>query len=452
MFKSKKVLTLAIVMVLALSLVVTGCSNDVKDEEANSGNEKAATEKSGEKAEIDIFQFKVEIAKELEEAAKAYEEENPNVKINIQTVGGGDDYGAALKAAFQSGNEPDIFNVGGPQDIKDWMDKLEDLSDQPWVDKALEGVLSGATVDDKVYALPFNLEGYGFVYNTEIFKAAGIDAEKIVDFKSLEEAVKTLDKKIKDGELEEEFPLLESVFEFPAKETWITGLHTSNVALGQEFDSSIDAFNAEEVEFKYGDSLKKIIDLQADYSMHRDDKPKLNAVDYTTQAEEGIAIERVAIIQQGNWVYGLVEGVDEEVAEKLDILPIPLEGGKEDSIPVGVPMHWVVNKDSDDTVKDAAKDFLNWLYTSEKGKDYVVNEFHFIPPLTGYEDLEVEDSLGRAVSRYAEAGKTTPWVFMGYPTAWGMEGLGNNIQKYLSGEFTWEQVISESQAQWKEMR
>src|SRR5699024_9093083 len=124
--------------------------------------------------------------------------------------------------------------------------------------------------------------------------------------------------------------------------------------------------NAEEVEFKYGDSLKKIIDLQADYSMHRDDKQKLNAVDYTTQAEEGIAIERVAIIQQGNWVYGLVEGVDEEVAEKLDILPIPLEGGKEDSIPVGVPMHWVVNKDSDDAVKDAAKDFLNWLYTSEK--------------------------------------------------------------------------------------
>ena len=178
MFKSKKVLTLAIVMVLALSLAVTGCSNDAKDEEAKGGNEGTTTEKSGEKAEIDIFQFKVEIAKELEEAAKAYEEENPNVKINIQTVGGGDDYGAALKAAFQSGSEPDIFNVGGPQDIKDWMDKLEDLSDQPWVDKALEGVLSGATVDDKVYALPFNLEGYGFVYNTEIFKAAGIDAEK----------------------------------------------------------------------------------------------------------------------------------------------------------------------------------------------------------------------------------------------------------------------------------
>jgi len=452
MFKSKKTLALMMVMVLILSLIVTGCSNDKKDDNATKENGENVSDNLGEEVELDIFQFKVEIAKELEEAAKAYEEEHPNVKINIQTVGGGDDYGAALKAAFQSGSEPDIFNVGGPQDIKDWMDKLEDLSDQPWVDMALEGVLSGATVDDKVYALPFNLEGYGFIYNTEIFEAAGIDAESIVDFKSLEDAVKTLDEKIKNGELKDDYPLLESVFEFPAKETWITGLHTSNVAIGQEFDSSLEAFDAEEVEFKYGDSLKKIIDLQANYSPHRDAKQKLNAVDYTTQAEEGIAIERVAIIQQGNWVYGLVEGVDEEVAAKLDILPIPLEGGKEDSIPVGVPMHWVVNKDSEEGVKDAAKDFLNWLYTSEKGKDYVVNEFHFIPPLTGYEDLEVNDPLGNAVSRYAEAGKTTPWVFMGYPTGWGMEALGNNIQKYLSGEFTWEEVISESQAQWKDMR
>jgi raffinose/stachyose/melibiose transport system substrate-binding protein len=43
---------------------------------------------------LNIFQFKVEIAKELEEATKAYSLEKPNVKINVETVGGGDDYGA----------------------------------------------------------------------------------------------------------------------------------------------------------------------------------------------------------------------------------------------------------------------------------------------------------------------------------------------------------------------
>lgn len=91
------------------------------------------------------------------------------MKINLQTVGGGDDYGAALRAQFQSGNEPDIYNVGGPQDVSDWMGRLEDLSDAPWADKVLDGVASGVTVDGAVYGLPYNIEGYGLAYNKAIF-------------------------------------------------------------------------------------------------------------------------------------------------------------------------------------------------------------------------------------------------------------------------------------------
>ncbi|PAB59691.1 ABC transporter substrate-binding protein [Anaeromicrobium sediminis] len=440
MFKSKRLLALTIILVMAASMFFTGCSK--KEEVA---------QETG-KVEVDVFQFKVEIAKELENAARDYEAEHPDVKINIQTVGGGDDYGAALKARFQSGNEPDIYNVGGPQDLKDWTSKLEDLSNEPWVEKALDGVLSGATMDGKVYALPFNIEGYGFVYNKGIFEAAGIDPTKIVDYASLEEAVKTLDGKIKAGELKEKYPTLEAVFEYAAKETWVTGLHTSNVALSQEFPSSLDAYNSKNVEFKYGDSLKKIIDLQADYSSNGKTRAKLNAVDYSTQVEQGLAIERVAIIQQGNWVYGGVKSIDEKVADNLAILPMPVVGAKEDSIPVGVPMHWAINKDSDDASKAAAKDFLNWLYTSEKGKDYVVNKFYFIPAFKGYENFEPQDSLGKAVKAYAEAGKTVPWVFMGYPTGWGMDMLGANIQKYLAGEMTWDELIKDSQERWTKER
>ncbi|SET10524.1 raffinose/stachyose/melibiose transport system substrate-binding protein [Natronincola peptidivorans] len=441
--KRKLVLSIAVMLVLS-TLLLAACSSNQQGA--------AGGEEGQEQVEVDVFQFKVEIVKELDEAARAYEAENPNVKINIQTVGGGDDYGAALRAIFQSGNEPTIFNIGGPQDVEDWMSKLEDLSDQPWVDLALDGMLSGVTVDGKVYALPFNIEGYGLIYNKGIFEAAGIDGSKVVDFASLEDAVKTLDAKIKAGELKEQYPLLEAVFEYAARETWVTGLHTSNAFLGQEFDSSIDAYSAKSIEFKYADQLKQLIDLQADYSSSANAKRNLNNVDYTTQVEEGIAIERVAIIQQGNWIYGGVRGVDPAVADNLDILPMPVVGAKENAIPVGVPMHWSVNKNAGDAEKEAAKDFLNWLYTSDTGKDFIVNEFYFIPPLKGFENLEPQDSLGRAVKRYAEAGNTTPWVFMGYPTGWGMEILGSNIQKYYDGSFTWDEVISDAKAQWVDMR
>ncbi|AOT71764.1 ABC transporter substrate-binding protein [Geosporobacter ferrireducens] len=445
---AKKIIALSMMVVFALSTFLLAACAPKEATPSAAGEQPPAAEE----VTLNIFQFKVEIAKELEEAARAYEAENQNVKINIQTVGGGDDYGAALRAKIQSGVEPNLFNIGGPQDVEDWMSRLEDLSDQPWVAQALEGVLSGVTVDGKIYALPFNIEGYGFVYNKAVFEAAGIDAANIIDFKSLEDAVKELDSKIKAGELKDKFPNLKAAFEVAAKETWVTGLHASNTALSQEFPSSLDAFAAKNIEFKYGDALKALLDLQADHSSNAKAKAKLNAVDYATQVDQGIAIERVAIVQQGNWIYGGVKAVDEAVANNLDILPMPVKGIKEDSIPVGVPMYWAVNNKGTDAQKAAAKDFLNWLYTSEKGKDFIVNKFFFIPPLKGYESLEPKDPLGQAVKRYAEAGKTMPWVFMGYPTGWGMEVLGTEIQKYFAGEVKWEDAVKNAQDQWIEMR
>jgi len=235
---TKRIIAFSMMVIFVLSAFLLSACTPKETTPPAAGDQPPAAEE----VTLNIFQFKVEIAKELDEAARAYEAEHPNVKINIQTVGGGDDYGAALRAKVQSGEEPNIFNIGGPQDVEDWMTRLEDLSDQPWVGQALEGVLSGVTVDGKVYALPFNIEGYGFVYNKAIFEAAGINAADIKDFASLEAAVKTLDGKIKAGELKDKFPNLKAAFEVAARETWVTGLHASNTAFSQEFPSSLDAY------------------------------------------------------------------------------------------------------------------------------------------------------------------------------------------------------------------
>ncbi|MCB2288672.1 ABC transporter substrate-binding protein [Clostridium sp. CS001] len=443
----KKVLALALSSVMVASALV-GCAS--KTEKPAEDTKAPVVEKKD--VTLNIFQFKVEIAKELQEATKAYTAENPNVKINVETVGGGDDYGAALRAKIQGGTEPTIFNIGGPQDVKDWESRLVDLTNEPWTKQALDGVLSGVTVNEKVFAMPFAVEGYGFIYNKGIFEAAGVSVADVKDFASLEKAVKALDAKIKAGELKTKYPNLESVFELPAKETWVTGLHTSNAAISQEFKSSLDAFAAKTLEFKNAEGLKSLIDLQANYSPNAKTKGNLNATDYATQVDQGLAIERVAMVQQGNWIYGGVKAIDAKVADQLDMLPMPIVGAKEDSIPMGVPMYWAVNNKGSVDEQAAAKSFLNWLYTSEKGKDFVVNKFFFIPPFKGYESLQPKDPLGAAVKKYAEAGKTSPWVFMGYPTGWGMDVLGQEIQKYLAGKQDWNAVITNSKAKWAESR
>ncbi len=431
-----KKLLIYVLSIMAI-LSITACGGN-----QNSSNTSNSSSKDSEPVTIDIYQFKVEIAEAFEELANEYMKENPNVTINIETVGGGADYGASLRAKMASGNEPTIFNVGGPQDVYDWKDKLVDLSDVPVVKEAFDGATAGVTMDGKVYGIPFTQEGYGFIYNKALFTKAGIDPKTITSFAKLEEAVKTLDSK--KSELG-----IESVFALAGKETWVTGLHFTNVALSPEFENVFNAFNSKTIAFKYSEGMQKLFDLQVKYG-----KTPVNSVDYSTQVEKLFSLQKVAIMQQGNWTMGAIKGIDEELANNIGFLPMPIIGAKEDSIPVGIPMYWTVNKTKDEKTQKAAKDFLNWIYTSEKGKDYVINKFGFIPPFKGYEaeNLQPKDALAKDIMDYSKNGKTIQWVFMGYPSGWGMEKMGVDLQKYVDGKLTWNQVMENGKKSWEEAR
>ncbi|MCY6354266.1 ABC transporter substrate-binding protein [Clostridium sp. ZS2-4] len=434
----KKLLALACALALTGG-IMAGCGKTGNDTAKDSGEKKVT---------VDIFQFKVEAKDALEKATKEYMNEHKNVTINLQTVGGGDDYGAALKSKFASGQEPVIYNIGGTQDTLDWKEKLEDLSDQPWVSKAYDGTLEAVKLDGKLYGMPFNQEGYGFIYNKNLFKKAGIDPNSIKTYADLEKAVQTLDSKKK-------VLGLEAVFALPGKETWVTGLHLSNVAFANEFKNVVDTFNAKTIAFKHNAGLKKLLDLQIKYGYKPDGSNKtINVVDYSTQVEQKFALGKVAVIQQGNWAYGSVEGVDKELAGNMGILPMPLDGIKEGAIPVGVPMYWAINSTKDAATKTAAKDFLNWLYTSDKGKEMIIKDFKFIPAFKGYEgdNLQPGDPLAKEVLRYSNEGNTMPWVFMGYPTGWGMDKLGTDIQKYIAGDITWDKLVENAKKTWAESR
>lgn len=429
-FKFKKGLLASLLVTTSL---LAACGN---------GGEEEGSSAEGDKVTVDIFQFKVEFKEQFENVVEMYEKENPDVNIEITTVGGGEDYGAALRSKFASGNEPAIFNIGGPQDVADWKDSLAPLSDTAAAEAALDGTLEGVTVDSEVLGLPYNQEGYGFIYNIRLFEEAGIDPASITDFASLEEAVKTLDSKKEELEIE-------SVFALPGKEKWVTGLHLSNTFIAPEFNHNVlDAYDSKTIDFTYSDAFKKILDLQNDYS-----KQPTVSLDYSQQVEELFSLERVAMIQQGNWAYGSIAGIDPEFADNgIGMLPIPVEGYEEGGLPVGVPMYWAVNKNLDEEVVEASKEFMDWLYTSEAGKTAVVEDFKFIPAYEGYDTSKISDPLSKAVYDASEAGETIGWVFMGYPTGWGEDELGSNIQKYLSEEATWEEVVDSAKAAWESSR
>lgn len=431
-------------LLLSAAGLLAACGNegDIPGTDGGNGDDANDNGASGEDISLTIMQGKVEFNSQFNELAEMYMNENPNISIDITSVGGGTDYFTQLTTRFSAGDEPDIFSVAGPNEFEQMAEYLADLSDTEAASAALEGTLDDVTEDDgTVTALPYNLEGYGFIYNKDVFEAAGIDAEAISTYEDLEEAVQTLDEQLDDLDIQ-------AVFAFPGAEAWVPGNHLSNVFLAHEFNESVnEAYAAETVTFERGDEFQRMLDLQVDYSI----EPVLS-LDYSQQVEEYFSLGQVAMIQQGNWVYPTLEQMDPDFAENsVGMIPIPLEG-HENHLPVGIPNYWGVNSNSDDATIQAAKDFLDWMYLSDEGKDFVINEFNFIPSYEGYEDMEIADPLSQIVYDYSERGETIGWVFNGYPTGWTNNEFGPNIQAYIGGEMSWDEMTDNSISAWESLQ
>ena len=450
-----------------LSTMLAGCgnSNNAGNNAATSSpsaspsteaSEAPATEElaGGEKVDLYILQYKVEIHDALQAAVNKYMELHPNVNITLETVGGGDDIGVVYKSKAAAGQMPDIFNAIGPEECGTYMEYLEDLSDQPWVSHANAGMLDLNTIDGKVYGLPVSAEAFGLIYNKAIFEAAGIDASTLTSYDAIDSAFATLQAKIDAGELKDKFPDLKNVTAVQGAEKWVLGDHAVNVALAPEFNEDVFAVaNAKELQFNFKDAYKAYMELQLKYSANKDDYKGAVAVDYSTAVKELLGLGQVAVIQQGNWIYGDVSSIDQEVADNLAFLPAPIKGYKEDSIITLVANYWCVNSQSDANKKLVAKDFLNWLYQSDEGKQIVVNEFGFLLVFDNYGDLAPADGLSRSILDFAAQGKAVSAVFKGTPGAsWLQDVFGAKVQGFLTGDLTWDQVFDESAAEWAKMR
>lgn len=423
----KKVLATVLTASLMAGIFV-GCSS-------NSGKTENDTKKGDENKVVKVFQLKVEINDALQQLAKKYEEET-GVKVEVTSVGGGADYGAALKAEFQKGTEPDIFMIQGAGDLEVWSHKVDDLSSEKWVSNAVKGTLDTVTKDGKIYGMPVATEGYGLIYNKEILDKVSIDPKSIDTFDKLKAAVEKLDSKKADLGLE-------NVISYTTKETWVTGNHTFNIPLAAQknpaqftkdyIDGKADLVNNES--FK---DWMNLVDLLCKYG----GGAALDTIDYSNQVGN-FALGKTAFLHQGNWVAGDLANLD----AKFDMGFIPLAINNDTkvsgSIPVGVPMYWTVNKDS--AVNAEAKAFLDWMVTSETGQKSLIEDMKMIPAFTNFK-VETDDKLAKSIIEYNNAGKTLPWAFTNLPDGFTMEKIGPIFSKYAKGEIDQTKMLEEIQA------
>jgi raffinose/stachyose/melibiose transport system substrate-binding protein len=387
---------------------------------------------------LKMFQFKVEIAEPLGRLVAEYEKINPGVKIQVQTVGGGADYGAALKAKFNSGDKPDIFNNGGYSDLDLWIDQLEDLSDQPWVKNLAKGASEPMTKGGKLYGQPVNLEGYGYIYNKDLFTQAGITAAPTT-LTQLEDAAKKLQAK---GIT----PFINGYAEW-----WVLGNHFVNIPFAQQPDPNvfIDSLNKGTAKIPGNavfNNWIKLFDLTLKYG----NKNPLQT-DYKTEVTD-FALGKAAMTQQGNWTQLDLTKTNPNI--KVGFLPLPIsdDAAANDKLPVGVPNNWVVNKNS--AVKDEAKKFLNWMVSSDVGMKYITNEFKFIPAFsTITADETILGPLAADIIKYTKAGKTLSWNWFKFPGGEASsKKFSDTMQAYIANQKNKDQMLTDFQTTWDSLK
>lgn len=379
---------------------------------------------------LEVLNPKVEISVEFEQMVKEYEKENPNVNLEILTVGGGANYLDELKARFAAGKGPDIFPNGGYEEAKAWSRYLEDLSDQPWVKYAYDEALQPMTMDGKIYGMPINYEGYGFIYNKDLFAKAGINTLPTT-FTELKKAAEKLQA------------IGITPFAVGYSDSWFFVLML-NIAIAQQDDPDafIQGLNDGTQTFRGNKEFEEFIQM-LDLTVQYGNEDFLT-IDYNSEVEL-FASGRTAILKQGNWVQSKIDQITPNM--NIGFLPMSInDGARNDALPIGVSNNWAVNKESSPENKKEAKKFLNWMVSSEVGKKFMKEQFHFI---SAFENIETDRSgaLVGDLMRYVDENKTLSWNWFKLPPR-VREEFGTLIQAYVGDQFNRDQLLQELQKSW----
>lgn len=415
--------------------------------------------------EVYFLNFKPESASVYEELAKKYEEEK-GVKVKVVTAAA-NTYEQTLKSEIAKSSAPTIFQVNGPIGYDAWKDYCLDIKDSK-----LYSMLSDQSLaikdGDGVYAIPYVVEGYGIIYNDAIMKKYFALSDKKSPLKSTDE-IDSFDKLktvVEDMTAKKDELGIKGVFastSLSSGEDWRWQTHLLNVPLYYEFsetdedaDPTLTGLAAKEITFKYAKNFENLFDLYINNSVSA---PTLLGSKSVADSMAEFALGQAAMVQNGNWGWSQISGVDGNTVKAEDIKMLPLytgiEGEAGQGICIGTENYLAINKNASEEQQKASLEFLEWLFSSETGKDYVTNKLNFITPFNTFsEDEGPDDPLAKEVIRYMndDSVKTIPWIFTSFPSEAYKKDVGSALLDYVQGHKSWGDVEKTITDKWKSER
>lgn len=467
---TKKVLVTLLTLTLLVGLLgACGKKDDEggkKDLEANNNNEvnnqdDTSVEDDEEVNEIYYLNFKPEIAEVYDRIAADYEAET-GVKVKVVTAASGT-YEQTLKSEVAKSSPPTIFQINGAVGYEAWKDYCLDLSGTELYSYLSDPTLAVA-FGDAVYGIPYVVEGYGIIYNNAIMDKYFALDNRNTSVSSMEEVnnFDTLKAVVEDMTNNKEALGIEGVFSstsLGAGEQWRWQTHLANLPLYYEFkdDTSFDntvlaGLAKDEIEFKYSNNYRNIFDLYVNNSCTAKGLAASKSVN-DSMAE--FALGKSAMVQNGNWGWGQINEVDGNAVNSDDIRFLPIytgvAGEEKQGLCIGTENYFAINSQVSKGKQDASIKFLEWLFTTDKGKDYVTNELGFIAPFTTFTDDEKPaDPLAKEVMNWMEKDvESVAWTFEAFPSEQFKDDFGDALLEYVQDGKSWDEVETVVKDSWK---
>lgn len=406
--------------------------------------------------EVYYLNFKPEVADVYQKIAEEYKAET-GVTLKVVTAAAGT-YEQTLKSEIAKADAPVLFQINGPIGYQAWKDYTADLKDTELY-KHLSDKSLAVTDGTGVYGIPYAVEGYGIIYNNAIMnKYFALDGAKA---KSMDEInnFATLKAVVEDMTAKKDQLGIKGVFSATSLkpgEDWRWQTHLANVPIFYEWrDNKIDLASdaTKEVTFQYAENFKNIFDL---YLNNSTTDPKLLGSKSVDDSMAEFALGQSAMVQNGNWAWNQISGVDGNVVKPEDVKFLPIytgmPGEEKQSICVGTENFFAINKQASPEKQKLAEDFIYWLYSSPKGKAFVTNDLKFITPFDTFSDSEKpDDPLAKEVIRYTSNTDlyNVAWVFVKFPSQTFKDNFGAALLKYAQGTMKWDEVKQLFVDQWK---
>ena len=393
------------------------------------------------KGSVYYLNFKPEQATQWEDPPKTYTEQT-GVEVNVLTAASGT-YESTLKSEMAKDEVPTLFQVNGPVGLATWKDYCLDLKDSE-VYSHLKSDDFALKDGDSVYGLAYVIETYGIIYNKALLAdycaldgAVIKDASEITSFDTLKAVADDIQARKDELGVEGAF----TSAGMDSSSDWRFKTHLANLPIYYEYKadgiSSTDAIKG-----TYLDNYKAIWDL---YITDATCEPTMLASMTGEDAASEFALGEAVFYQNGTWAYGDITG-NEVADEDLGMLPIYIgaEGEENQGLCTGSENYWCVNSKAPEEDIQATLDFLNWVVTSDEGRNSLAKEMGFTTPFDTFTEEYVADNpLLDAANAYIDAGKTSvAWCFTTMPSENWKNGVGSALLEYAQGTGEWDGVVS----------